>query len=347
MYRRTLLASVALATLAAAPAPYAPGLSFTIRSSTSTEGATPSATHVQALGGVLRFDGDASKQSASGKGSYTIVNPGAKTLQVVMPDRRQYLEINFGDSTGQALGAMASLMAASTMVSDIQVSGSALGAGGTVNGYPTNRYRINTSYTEVASGDEAPRKVRMVEEFWVTSALKDIPDPMEAFTRAFGGENGMPQLGGTMSELLRRRGEAQRKLFTGLPMKSVTKSTVVESDGTTREETGTTEIVDLERKDIDAAALRVPAGFTKTDLQSFFSVGNQVRGALRAKANQSTGAARSSDSTSFADDLTNSARDGAKQGVDEAKQEAKDATKNAAREKAKCALGGMFGKKKC
>ena len=348
MRHHTLLAAAAVVALgAAAPAHYAPGLSFTIRSSNSHEGESPSVTRVQALGGVLRFDGAPSKQSASGAGSYTLVNPAAKTVSIVMPDRRQYLEINFADSTGQALGAMASLMASTTMISDIQVSGSALGAGGSVNGYNTSRYRINTSYSEVASGGETPRKVRLVEEFWVTNELKDIPDPMEAFTRAFGGQNGMPQMGGTMGELLRKRGEAQRKLFSGMPMKSVAKSTIVEGDGTTTEETSTTEIVDLKRTDIDASVVRVPAGFTKTDLKSFFSLGNQMRGALHASTNKAAGTAKANDSTSFADDVANSAKDGAKQGVDEAKQEAKDAAKNAAKDKAKCAIGGMFGKKKC
>ena len=347
-YRRPLLAAVAVVALGAAtPAPYAPGLSFTIRSSNSHDGASPSVTRVQAVGGVLRFDGDPSKQSTGGAGSYTLVNLAAKTVSIVMPDRRQYLEINFADSTGQALGAMASMMASTTMISDIQVSGSALGSGGMVNGYSTNRYRINTSYSEVASGSETPRKVRLVEEFWVTSQLKDIPDPMEAFTRAFGGQNGMPQMGGTMGELLRKRGEAQRKLFSGLPMKSVARSTFVESDGTTTEDTSTTEIADLKRTDIDGSVVSVPAGFAKTDFKSFFSLGNQMRGALRASTNRSAGAAKANDSTSFADDVANSAKDGAKEAVDETKQEAKDAAKNAAKDKAKCALGGMFGKKKC
>lgn len=355
MTRRTLLAASALVALGAAPAPNAPGLSFTIRSSAGRDAAaSPSVTRVQALAGVLRFDGDPGRQSASGAGSYTLVNPAAKTVSIVMPDRRQYLEINLADSTGQALGAMASLMASTTMVSDIQVSGSALGAGGSIGGYNTSRYRISTSYSEVASGGERPRKVRLVEEFWVANELKDIPDPMEAFTRAFGGQNGMPQIGGTMSELLRKRGEAQRKLFSGMPMKSVAKSTMVESDGTTSEETSTTEIVDLKRTDIDASAVRVPAGFAKTDLKSFFSVGGQMRGALRARGTRPAGAARSGDSTSFADDVANSAKDGAKQAVGETKQETKDAAKDAAhgqvdaaKDRAKCALGGMFGKKKC
>lgn len=356
MFRRAFLAAGALLALGAAPTPYAPGLSFTIKSSTSSDGTVtkPSGagTRVQALNGILRFDGEEGK-SSGGKDAYTIVNPAAKTISIVMPDSRQYIEINWGDSTGQAMGAMAAMMAATTVVSDIQVSGSAAGSGGNVNGYNTNRYRINTSFSEVPSSG-GQRKVKMVEEFWVTNDLSDIPDPMEAFTRAFGGGSGMPQMGGTMAELMRRRGEAQRKLFKGLPIKSVVKSTTTGPDGT-KEETSTTEIVDLRKIDVDASAFRVPAGYAMMDMKSFMNVGNQMRNALRGAGRSKSGTASSSsstDSTSMVEDLANAAKEEAKGMAEDTKQDAKDGAKNsakdaaaAAKDKAKCKLGGMFGKK--
>lgn len=371
MLRLTALAAGMIVALGAAPMPhapgytlghapgYAPGLSFVIRSASSSGSTVPTpsgpGTRVQALNGILRFDGEQGRQSASGSGAYTIVNPAAKTISIVMPSSRQYIEMNWGDSTGQAMGAMAAMMAATTVVSDIQVSGSALGGGGSVNGYNTNRYRITTSYAEVQGSASGQRKVRMVEEFWVTSNLRDIPDPMEAFTRAFGGSNGMPQLGGTMAELMRRRGDAQRGLFRGLPIKSVVRTSSTERDGTTQEEVSTTEIVDLKRIDVDPAAFRVPAGYAKMDMKAFMNVGNQLRNALRnaGGGGSASASANGNDSTSIATDLANAAKAEAKSAVDEtkqgAKQGAKDAAKGqveAAKNKAKCALGGMFGKKK-
>lgn len=352
--RRTMLGVGAVAALAAW-APFAPGITFTIKSSTTRDGATSAAgagTRVQALNGVLRFDGESKEQSAGGKESYVIFDPAARSMKMVMPSSRQYIEINLADSTAQALGATASLIAATTVVSDIQVSGTALGSGGTVNGYSTNRYRITTSYAEVAGGAEGQRKVRLVEEFWVTSQLKDIPDPMEAFTRAFsGGKNGVPQVGGTMSELMRKRGDAQRRLFTGLPLKTVATTTLTERDGTKHEETSVTEIVDLQRADLDAATFRVPDGYARMDMKAFLNVGNQLRNALSAGRKPAGGSADSAGG-SVGDEIANAAKDEAKKAVDETKQESKDAAKEAARsqaqeakEKAKCALGGMFGRK--
>lgn len=350
---RAALTVAALSALATAPVLLAPGISFTIRSSTTRDGSASGSnegTRVQALNGVLRFEGDARNGNSGGAGSYVLVNPAAKSLSMVMPSSQQYIEINFADSTRQALGSMASLMAATTLVSDIQVSGTSLGSGGVVNGYATNRYRINTSYAEVAGGAEGKRSVRMVEEFWVTTQLKDIPDPMEAFTRAFGGQSGLPQMGGTMSELMQKRGDAQRRLFTGLPLKSVVTSTLTEADGSTRVETSTTEIVDLKRVELDASAFRVPAGYAKMDMKAFMNVGNQLRNALGR--GRKSGSASSDSGGSMASELSGAAKDAARSAVDETKQETKDAAKNAAKSqaeeakaKAKCALGGMFGKK--
>jgi hypothetical protein len=357
MFRRIALAGATIATLGAASAPLASGVSFVIKSSTTRDGSTSASnpgTRVQALGGMLRFDGDDSGTSTGGKGSYVIVDPAAKSLSMVMPESKQFLQINLADSTAQALGSMASLMAATTIVTDIQVTGTALGGGGVVNGYPTNRYRITTSYAEMPSAGEGQRKVRLVEEFWVTSQLRDIPDPMEAFTRAFGGKNGMPQLGGTLSELMRKRGDAQRKLFTGLPLKSVATSTMTERDGSTSEETTVTEIVDLRRVELDASAFQIPAGYTKLDMKAFMNVGNQLRNALGGAGRKPGSSTSENSGGSLADDIAGAAKDVAKSAAEEAKQETKNAAKDEARgaaddakAKAKCALGGLLGRKKC
>lgn len=349
MFRRTVLVLGAFAALGAARPVFAPGLSFVIKTSTNKEGVSSQpGTLVQALNGVLRFE------AQSDKSSYVLVNPTTKSLSMVMPSSKQYVEIKLADSTTQALGAMASVMGTTTLISDIQVSGTSIGSGGTVNGYPTNRYRITTSYAEAIGNAEGQRKAKLVEEFWVTNQLKDIPDPMEAFTRAFGGQNGMPQIGGTMSELMRKRGDAQRKLFTGLPLKSVTISTYTERDGTTTQDTTTTEIQDLKRVDLDPSMFTVPADYAKLDMKAFMNVGNQLKNALSGMGRKRGSDSSNANGGSLVDGLKGAAKDAAKSEADQTKQEAKDAAKeaakseaDAAKEKAKCALGGMFGRKKC
>lgn len=311
MLRHSLLAVGACVALGAATLPRSPGLTFTIRSTTSTpDGAsTPSSTRVQFLDGVLRFDGEDSKdernRSAYGAGSYWLVNTAERTMVVVIPSRRQYWEAKFDSTAGVVLQAMA----ATTVITDIEVSGSALGSGGIVNGYPTKWYRITTSFAEAATDDsqDQRKKVRAVEEMWVTETLADVPDPMEAFTRAFGRKGAVPSTAGvgTVNELMQKRGDVQRKLFKGLPIKTVVTTTETTADGQT-EETSTTEIVDLKRVELDPATFRVPDGYAKVDLNTLV-------------------------------------REAAKEAV---KESAKDAAKEGAKDAAKDAIKGVFGRRR-
>jgi hypothetical protein len=313
--RYTLLAAGASVLLAAAVWPRSPGLTFTIRTTSTADteegkASTPPSTRVQFLDGVLRFDAEDSdaqrSQSPYGKGFYWLVNTNERSMTAVMPARRQYLQVTFDSSAGILLQAMA----ASTVITDIEVSGTALGSGGVVNGYATKRYRITTSYAEAPSDESEGRRrrLRSVEEFWVTDALKDVPDPMEAFTRAFGGKGAIPSGAGigSVNELMQKRGDAQRKLFQGLPIKTVATTKETDADGQETEYTSTMEIIDLKRIDLDPAAFRVPEGYTKVD------VARLVREAAAEAAKESV--------------------------KEEAKESAKDAAKDAVK--------GIFGRRK-
>jgi hypothetical protein len=153
---------------------------------------------------------------------------------------------------------------------------------------------------------------------------------------------------------MRKRGDAQRKLFTGLPLKSVTTSTMTDRDGSTQEETAVTEIVDLKRAELDAAAFQVPAGYAKLDMKAFMNVGNQLRNAFGGAGRKSGAGTTDSAGGSIADDIAKAAKNAARSAADEAKQETKNAAKDEARgaaddakAKAKCALGGLLGRRKC
>jgi hypothetical protein len=323
-------------TAAAVPMRFAPGLSFTIRSYDNAEGktdGTPSSSmSVQSIGSTMRFitpkDADASKRNAYGEDSYTILNGTERRALIIMPARKQFMEFKF--ESMDSLGVAFQAMGATTVATDVKVSGESLGSGGTVNGYPTKRYRITTDYTLPVEGDpNYTRKVHSVEEFWATDALKDIPDPTEAVAKFFGKASG-PLAGttGSLNDLMRRRAETQRKLFTGMPIKSTYKNTEVMGDGTKHESASTTEIVDLKKTDLDPALFRIPEGYTRVDLHAMMTdIGGQFKNALRGAGKDKAGAKVGAngevekDSTSVMD----AAKEGVKQGVKEgAKEEIKD-----------------------
>jgi len=347
MIRHALLAvgaSVVLGAAAHAPAPaptLASGLSFTIRTTTEPGGGV-SVTKVKWLDGKARFD----MEDAKGKdaGSYMLVDTKERMAAMVMTGSKQYLQIKF-DSTA---GVMMQAMAMHSYVTDIEVSPAALGAGGVVNGQSTRRYRITTTFKtgdNSSGGKTKLRDVKLVEEFWVADQLKDVPDPRELFARAFGGKvntggQQLPQMQagplGAGGELMRKRSEAQLKLFKGMPVRTKWTSTE-EFEGKTTESGGQSDITDIQRVDMSPADFAVPAGYTKLDLESIEGMKASFKDALRGggKSNAASAAA-----TERAEKDTTSIKDAAKEG-------AKEAAKEAGKEAAKDALKrGVFGRLK-
>jgi hypothetical protein len=239
----------------------APGLTFTIRMAATSFSGRPSradSVPIQFLDGVARIDyrggPDASGQRAV-PGFHVLVNSMTKTTTLVMPTSKQYWETRFDSAHAQRAQS-------STVISDIDVSGQTIGSGGTVNGYTTTRYRITTRYTETPSGarrGEGRRKMHVVEDLWVSEALKDVPDPLQAYLRVFPPS-------GTHGELADKQAKTRLKLFKGLPVRTVWLLTQTFDDGTTASRSTSIDILDLKRADLDPAAFRVPNGYARFDL---------------------------------------------------------------------------------
>lgn len=347
MIRHALLAvgaSVVLGAAAHAPAPaaaFASGLSFTIRTTTEPGGAV-SVTKVKWLDGKARFD----MEGAKGKdaGSYMLVDTKERTAAMVMTGSKQYLQVKF-DSTA---GVMMQAMSMYSYVTDIEVTPVALGAGGIVNGQSTRRYRITTTFKTGDNSREGRTKLRdvkLVEEFWVADQLKDIPDPRELFARAFGGKvntggQQLPQMQagplGAGGELMRKRSEAQLKLFKGLPVRTKWTSTE-EFEGKTTESGGQSDITDLQRVEMNPADFEVPADYTKVDLQSLEGMKASFRDALRSGGKSNPAPAKGNERV---EKDTISIKDAATEG---AKETAKEAGKEAAKDALK---RGVFGRLK-
>lgn len=310
--RATLLTlSLAIAAPVAAPvAAQAQGVAFTIRSSTMADGAPtePTMQRVRVRGDVMRFDGEASARTTKdglGDGAYTLVDAANRRIQVVMPNAKQYMEIKFDDSTALAVKSAAAMTGA---VSDLKVAGQSLGSGGVVNGLPTTRHRLTTDFAQLVADGERPRRMHVVEEYWVSPALRDVVDPLEQLGRTLGGRGGYATSpyaavgGSSVNDLLSRRSAEQQRMFKGFPVKTVTTAEETAPDGSVEKTVTTTEVTDVQRGDFDAALFRVPEGYAPFDPRAFFA---------------------------------NSMKEAAKEGV---KESAKDAVKGA--------LGGFLKRKK-
>lgn len=345
--RRPVVAALAAVLVTLAPAAgHAQGVGFTVRSSNGPDASGASATRVRTRDAVMRFDGaaDGRQQGELGDGAYTIVDAGNRRIQIVMPATKQYWEMKFDDSTAMALKTAA---AVSMAVTDVHMSGQSLGSGGVVNGMSTNKYRLTTDFSEITmggSGDQRPRKMHVVEEYWVADALRDVPDPMEQLGRTLGGKGGFAKspystIGGTsLNEFLTQRAAEQRKLFKGFPVRTVTTSEETLPNGQVEKSVSTTEIADVQKGNFDAALFKVPDGYTMFDPRAAMAnMGAAFRDALKGSGRGKADAAgaKAADTTSLGD--------AAKEG---AKDAAKEAGKDAAKDAVKGALGGFLRKKK-
>jgi hypothetical protein len=214
----------------------------------------------QLLDRVLRVDipsmPEASGVHRAAPGAYLLVNFAAKTTTVVMPGSQQYWETRFNSAPVRRAQS-------TTVISDIDVSGAAVGSGGIVNGHVTTRYRITSRYTEIdTTGRGARKKVQLVEDVWVPDALNDVPDvpdPMQAYLRVFARS-------GAVGELVEKQAEARRKLFKGLPVRTTWLVTQTFGSGAQASRALTIDILDLKRTDLDVAAFRVPDDYRRFDL---------------------------------------------------------------------------------
>ena len=334
LFRPLAVAGGLLAAVVAA-APLSPGLSFTMRSTTrGADGAdgTPSVSRVRVQGETMRFDAAPSAAPREGDpvvpaDAYTILDGPGRRVLMVMPERRQFMEIRFDDTTTQAL--MTGMAASATTITDVSVKGESMGAGGEVNAMPTKRYRLTTaySYRDGGSGPSAGTgKMRVVEDYWVSDRLAGVIDPLEQVGRALGGRGGFgaspfAAVGGTsLGALLEKRAAEQRRLFRGMPARTVTTTTDVSAGGERTETRTTTEVADVVRGDLDAALFRVPEGYTRFDMRQLLNVSAQLKGALRGRANSAT--ADATDSTSMLGAAKEGAAAGAKEGLRDGAREA-------------------------
>ena len=217
-------------------------------------------------GAVLRVDfpsePDPSGRHRPTREFYLLVNMIAKTTTLVMPDRKLYWETRFDTVATRRKQP-------TSVVGDIEVSGRLIASGETVNGYTTNRYRITTRYTETpldTSAGYARKSVQVEEDVWVTSAFKDVVDPIRAYLRALRPPSARDDSHVTIDAVVEKQASARRKLFTGMPIRTTWVYTHTFDGRWTASRTATIDLLDLKRADLDPAAFRVPDDYGRFDL---------------------------------------------------------------------------------
>lgn len=251
-----------------------------------------------------------------GKGTYMILRNATRNEWIVDPQKQQYFEVNVDSVANFSMGSM-NLMGGLVKMetSDVTADMQPLGAGETIQGYATMKYRLTTSLLSKTSVLWKKSKSRntTTTDIWVAPQLAGLYNPASAASQ-----------GGGSSELGQKIAAAYAKVGKGAVIRTVsqTQSTGDRASAMTM----TMELLNIKRGRVPASAFEVPAAYTKIDGTTALSLLGGGGGGKDGK------------SGNIISQMTDSAKQGARQGATE---EVKDQAKS----KAKGVLGKIFGRR--
>lgn len=331
------LASAAVLSLLVAAAPLPNGYQYTFRMSSrntddkgAMKDATPMLATVQVAGAKARIDfqdtGRDQQGGMFGKGTYMIADRGSRMLILVDPKEKTYAEMPvdaIGKALGSAIGGMGSVF--KIRISNAKFTTQDLGAGESMGGFATHHYRVVHDYDmDMQVAWMKSNTTNHTEaDYWVNPEISALPNPIFEMVASVGSA-----VVASDAEFVRQVKEATEKMFKGVPVKSISRTTSVDKKGKTTEMVSTTEMLNITRAAVPDAVFAIPAGYTKVEA-SKDDMAAGAPGGLPDDASPAT----VPDSAHLADSAA------AQPGVKDA---AKAVGKEAAKEEAKKKLRGIF-----
>jgi hypothetical protein len=235
------------------------GLTYKVESVSSGIRAGTMSGVAEVEGKNFRFNVDKGDGMVFPDSSFVISQNGGRTVTVVDATAKTYYQIDVDQISGgmggvlQQMGGMVKFN-----IDNPKVNVRDLGPGEKIEGYPTQRKAIDTSYDiniEVM-GNKISMGVVMSTESWVTD---QISLDFASFLQTGEFHTGFDAVDKLTAALA-----AQSKAMNGFPLRQVT-TVKVSQNGKPMEMKTTTTISGIAKKTFDAAEFTVPAGFQKTD----------------------------------------------------------------------------------
>ena len=262
--RRLARALPAVVALAAAPLPRAAAAqdySYAFR-------VTP--TDDEPFAGTMRVSGDRARMDVEGPDrgprDYLLLADAGRAITIVNPRERSYTTTTteaFERIVATALGAVQ--VAMSNKLTDVRVHPERLGAGDTIAGFPTQRYRLTQEFTTNVSvmGIDAESEYQVViTDFWAAPGLKLMRNPLVEMLAT--AETGLAQ---TDRGFVQRSAAARDALFTGMPLRLIVASRSTRTGDRhgkpDRPSQLVVEVTRVVRGPVDRAALDLPSGYRK------------------------------------------------------------------------------------
>lgn len=188
--------------------------------------------------------------------SIILSDDGGKTMMVLDPKKKEYYRLSIEDTMNAMTSMLQNMGGMFEMSIDNQkVEVQPLGAGETIEGYPTTKYQINTDYTlkMKAMGMNMDQEIRSEMTTWTTDQLDQA---LAAFVQYRSFRTGMKDL----DALIEKHIDAVK----GFPLKTVTK-TQITARGKTNTSTSTMTVTGIEEANIAESEFAIPAGYREVD----------------------------------------------------------------------------------
>jgi len=231
------------------------GTAYDFRSESTGIHKTAMAGHVEVEGKRLRMNVTEGDGKMFRNGSIVYSTDGGKTLIVTTPADKTYYELNLEDLLGSA-GAMLKSMGDTVKISfdNEKADVRDLGAGETLQGYPTRKSLLDASYVMnvTAMGQKMSTQMTMRTESWTTDRIPT--DAMNWFQMS-GVRTGIEGI----DKLIEAQTRARKG---GFPLKQVTTMTV-DRAGQKMVSTTTSTVMNIATRPIAASQFVMPAGYKK------------------------------------------------------------------------------------
>lgn len=223
----------------------------------------------QVVNGVARLDFDSLANRPipmAEPGGYMLMGATSDKLTIVVPSRREYIEIHLADFVKFTVGGMmAGASGPKIRISDVKVTTERVGAGGMVAGHRTQRYRITQRYTITVNAvtQSRARTTRTTTDYWVATGLAGFLNPYTEVEQAMTAAALSALDGG--ADLVTRTSKARRRLFSGVPVKIVSRSEDSADDMPATSREATSELTSITRTNIAPTVLLPPADYLKRE----------------------------------------------------------------------------------
>jgi hypothetical protein len=242
--------------IAALAVPLSAGVTYNFSSVTDGRGGTQMSGVTSIEGTNMRLDFTRGDRMIFKDGSVVLSRDGGKTLLVLDPKQKSYFELDLEEvfgSLGNAMKSMGGVVQFSIRNQKVQVSPGT--SGGTIEGYATTKYRVDSTYemTMKVMGMGSTSNIHSVTETWTTDKLGS---ELITFVQMKGLRTGMEDLDKLLA--------SQTKGVKGFPLKQVTTTTTT-SGKKSQTNTTTVMITDIRNAKIDLAKFEVPKGYKKEE----------------------------------------------------------------------------------